>query len=310
MSQNLPMMRRNPTTLFGADEGKSHPKGNYLPMQNSISNICILTFDVEEWYHGAYPGYDYSMVNTDIVRVIPMMEKIIAALTENNAKATFFVLGEIALKHPEIVKMIIDSGNELASHSFHHIRAETLGKEKFENEIIKSKEILENQSGKKIIGFRAPNFSISAERTPWAFDILKKYGFEYDSSIFPAMAYYGGSPRANRYIHELKGLEEYPLSAFEILGFRIAFSGGFYFRVLPKFLIWNGIKSYWRKNFPPIIYLHPKDLDSQNPPLPLGWMNNFAHKGFSKKAFAKFEYFFKKCKFISISDWRKISASK
>ena len=232
------------------------------------------------------------------------MKSIVGILARNNATATFFVLGEVAQKHPEIVKMILDGGNEVASHGFHHLRAGILGEKGFADDLIHSKEILESISAKKINGFRAANFSISPQKTPWAFDTLKKLDFEYDSSIFPAIAYYGGSPKANRYIHNLAGIEEYPLSASSILGLRVAFSGGFYFRVMPKFFIWHGIKHYWKNNFPPVLYLHPKDIDSQTPSLPLGFIKNFTHKGLADKAFAKFEYFLKRCKFVSIEKWR------
>ncbi len=273
-------------------------------MPNFLENTCILTFDVEEWYHGSYPGYSYDMIDKSLVRVVPMMVRILEALAAFHATATFFVLGEIAETHPEIVKMIIDGGHEVASHGYGHIRADVLGEERFREDMVKAKAILESLAMTKIVGYRAPNFSINPKKTLWAYKILKELGFEYDSSIFPARAYYGGSPKESRFIGKIFGIEEFPLSCMDFRGARLAFSGGFYFRLYPKWFIRKGINSYWEKSQIPVFYLHPKDLDAKTPSLPLGFIKNLAHKWRCKSAFDKFWYFLKNCKFISIADFR------
>lgn len=264
--------------------------------------ICVITFDIEEWYHGAYPGYDYSMVRQAPERVLVMTRKILELLERYNARGTFFVLGEIARKYPELVKLISSAGQEIASHGFEHILMHSLSPAQFREQLLRSREILTKLSGQEIIGFRAPNFSISPYRTPWAFEILAQNGMMYDSSVFPAPAYYGGNPEAPRFIHKIDNIWEFPPSAAEIAGIRLAFSGGFYFRILPRRIIEWGINSYHKLGQTPILYLHPKDLDPQNPKLPLGWLANFVHKAGTRRCAHKFELILKKYKCISVKE--------
>ncbi len=266
-------------------------------------NTCILTFDIEEWYHGAYPGYDYSMVSGAEVRVVEMTEKILTYLERFGARATFFVLGEVAQRHPEVVRMIADAGQEVASHGFEHIRAPVMGPDGFRRDVERSCQILESLSGKRIRGFRAPNFAISPRSVPWAFEILIELGFEYDSSVFPAVAYYGGDPEASRFFYKIGNLWEFPPSAIDILGVRVPFSGGFYFRLLPWRIVEKGIKDYLNRGIPPVLYLHPKDIDLFTPKLPLGKLANFVHRGRTRAGAAKFERLLRSFKLISIGDY-------
>jgi len=140
-------------------------------------NFCILTFDVEEWYHGAYPGYDYSMVSDAPVRVVEMVERIVSLLREFGAGATFFVLGEVAEKYPQVVRTIAGAGFEVASHSYTHTLIPPQGREGFAGQLVRSKRLLEDLSGQNVVGFRAPNFSISPQKTPWAFEVLRARDF-------------------------------------------------------------------------------------------------------------------------------------
>jgi len=275
--------------------------------RQSRKNFCILTFDVEEWYHGAYPGYDYSMVADAPVRVVEMVERIVSLLRGFGAGATFFVLGEVAERHPQVVRTIAGAGFEVASHSYTHTLVPPQGKTGFAEQLVRSKCLLEDLSGQSVVGFRAPNFSISPQETPWAFEVLEGEGFLYDSSVFPAVAYYGGNPGAPRFIHKIGNLVEFPPSAASVLGVRLAFSGGFYFRALPLWLIEAGIKSYHRRGETPVLYLHPKDIDPHTPPLPLGWIANLVHRGRAKSGLAKFVRLLEKYRFISIREFLDIS---
>ncbi|MCD6418637.1 polysaccharide deacetylase family protein, partial [bacterium] len=238
------------------------------------NRYCILTVDLEEWYHGAYPGYNYDMVDKNIERVVPATKKILRILDRYGVNATFFVLGEVAEQYSCLIQEIVDKGNEIASHGFRHIKIDQLGEKGFEDDLKKSIDVIRKVSGINVKGYRAPNFSVNPARTDWAFRILKKYGIEYDSSIFPAIMYYGGATSSNRFIGEISGIEEYPPSCFDFAGVRISFSGGFYFRVYPRWLIDYGIRDYFRRGKTPVLYIHPKDIDPETPTLPLGSIKN------------------------------------
>ena len=269
---------------------------------------CLLTIDLEEWYHGAYPGYSYGMISSKISRIVPATEMILEVLGQFGATATFFVLGDVAKSHPELVCTIFKNGHEIASHGFSHTLISGLGKENFGKDVAQSLETIGSLIGCQPMGYRAPNFSLHLQKTPWAFEILGKLGFEYDSSIFPAIMYYGGAIRASRFISQVEGMEEFPVSCFGIS--RICFSGGFYFRAFPKWLIDNGIQSYLKREQTPILYLHPKDIDPETPKLPLGVINNFAHRHSCKTALDKLLHFVEKYRFISIQEYREQAISK
>jgi polysaccharide deacetylase family protein (PEP-CTERM system associated) len=252
-------------------------------------NKCILTIDLEDWYHGKYPGYDYRDYKFTVHRVVEPTLKLVELLEKCGCGATFFVLGETARDFPELVVELDRKGFEIASHGFEHRLAWEMGKEQWSTDLQKSIETLEKLTGKKPAGYRAPNFSLDAKRTPWAFEILEREGFIYDSSIFPAKMYYGGSPNSIRFIHKIGSLWEFPPSVMKLLWLRLAFGGGFYFRVFPNTIIELGIKNFLSKNEIPILYLHPKDVDHQNPLLPVNRLKNWIHSTGTVKALKKSE---------------------
>ena len=273
---------------------------------NSIKkDISSLTVDLEEWFHGAYPGFSpngkFEAIPTQLDKVVLNMLKLLA---EYNSKSTFFVLGELAQKYPELIKEIHNQGHAISSHGLYHIQTNLLGLKGFRENVEKSIEIIGNVINVKLKGFRAPNFSLNPHKTPWAFEILKELGFEYDSSIFPALMYYGGATRFSRFITDINGLEEYPPSCFNVFGTRISFAGGFYLRVLPKWLISKGIKKYCEMGYTPVLYIHPKDIDNGTPSLPVDPISNFVHRGLCGKGFAKLEWILKFSKVISIEEYR------
>ena len=261
---------------------------------------CILTVDLEEWYHGAYPGYNYGMVTSHENRVVPATRMLLKALAKYDVRATFFVLGEVAKSNPELIMEIRDGGHEIASHGMRHIQANILGMKNFGIDLVQSLDLLEKITGYRPKGFRAANFSLNPQKTPWAFDILKQYSIEYDSSVFPAVMYYGGASDFSRFITEFKGIHEFPPSCFRYSKIGIAFSGGFYIRILPKLFIQKGINTYHKFGETPVLYIHPKDIDPKTPKLPLGFTKNFAHRGLCKNALDKFEWLLNSYRMISI----------
>lgn len=282
-------------------------------MENN--KINILTFDIEEWFHildneSTRSIHEWNNYET---RIYSNMEKIFSILEETNSKATFFCLGWIAKTYPDIIKKIVSKGYEIGSHSNLHQLVYEQSPKEFKSDLEKSIKTLEDISGKKVIYFRAPGFSIR-EENKWAFEILVDQGIEIDSSVFPAPRAHGGFPSYKTQFPSIihsNGivLKELPINYASIFGKSVIFSGGGYFRLIPYWLIkrWSNNTNYL------IGYLHPRDFDSEQPmirDLPL-------HRKFKsyiglKAAPKKFETWLTDFKFIDIStanniiDWSKV----
>lgn len=182
-------------------------------------------------------------------------------LEERSTKATFFFLGRIARDIPQVVKAAADAGHEIACHNYAHIRIFGIEQDEFKEKITEAKKRLEDISGQKVYGFRAPDFSIT-EKSIWALDVLKELGFVYDSSIYPfGLHDVYGIKDAQTYIHRLSnGLIEVPLSTTQILGKRIPFGGGGYFRLYPLWLTKRFIAASNKHRTPCISYIHPYEV--------------------------------------------------
>jgi polysaccharide deacetylase family protein (PEP-CTERM system associated) len=228
-----------------------------------------LTIDVEDYFQVAafeknispdeWPQYE-SRVNNNTRSILDILDK-------QQTKATFFVVGWIAEKHPELVKEINRRGHEIGCHSYKHQRITTLSREAFRDDTKRSKDILESIIGRKVLGYRAPSYTIT-KNTLWALDILAELGFEYDSSIFPIYHDTYGIPDAPRFPYKHDGLDliEYPISTALILGRKIPVSGGGYFRLFPYWFTKNALKSINNKEKQPFIfYLHPWEIDPDQP---------------------------------------------
>jgi len=230
----------------------------------------ILTFDIEEWFHilnnTSTKGQEqWSNFES---RIHSNMDIIFDLLEKNNVSATFFVLGWIAEKYPEIVRQISDRGYEIGSHTHLHQLVFEQDYKTFYNDVEKSIKTLEDCTGKKVNSFRAPGFSIT-EKNKWAFEALHNLGIEKDSSVFPAKRNHGGLPLYNQStpsILEYNGLKlkEFPINTNTILGKSFVFSGGGYFRLLP----YNFIKSWTIQSNYIMTYFHPRDFDFTQPIVP------------------------------------------
>lgn len=207
-------------------------------------------------------------------RIEMTTEKMLEEFDKYHVKATFFTLGYIADNFPHLIKKIYDKGHELASHSYSHIDLRKVTKEEFEKDFLKSLKSIKNITGEKVLGFRAPFFSINSNNF-WVFDILRKH-VKYDSSIFPVKTtQYGISHAPTKMYHpsqknileddkEEKFIEIPPLT-YRLLGYDLPIAGGFYFRFFPFFLIKKGINKSNKQNATAMIYIHPKDLDYNMP---------------------------------------------
>jgi polysaccharide deacetylase family protein (PEP-CTERM system associated) len=242
---------------------------------NKIKNI--LTVDVEEAFHRNDLHLSRRQRGLFEGRVVDQTERLVSLLRVNGQGGTFFVLGEIAKQYPDLVKRLAADGFELGLHGYSHCLVYEQKEGEFHREIQAAKALLEKISGRKVLGFRAPSWSIT-QRSLWALRILADMGFQYDSSILPAKAYLGGVNRSNPLIHRRAEADiiEVPPSIFGIGRFRLPFSGGLYLRTLPYGFIRHCIVRLNKKGIPAVIYLHPWELDTGLPRLRLGWKGRYA----------------------------------
>ena len=246
------------------------------------SSVHCLSFDVEEhfqvsafWSKARRQQWDkYES------RVENNTRKLIELLAQHNTKATFFVLGWVAERCPEIVRSIAAQGHEVASHGYGHelITDQTPGM--FRDDVRKAKGILEDICGKRVYGYRAPSFSITKD-TKWAIPLLIEEGYLYDSSIFPVLHDRYGMPDATPTIHLLRGesgcIWEVPPSTTNILGIRFPVAGGGYFRLFPYPILRQLLKRIERAGHPLVMYLHPWELDPNQPKMQGSYLSMFRH---------------------------------
>jgi polysaccharide deacetylase family protein (PEP-CTERM system associated) len=235
-----------------------------------MDTTCLLSFDIEDWFQveNLKETIDRKNWKEKELRVERNTQRLLQILDEHNTKATFFVLGWIAERAPELISDIASEGHEIASHGYGHELLYEIGEKKFKEDIRRSKEILKKITGKNPIGYRAPNFSI----TDWAIEILKEEGFIYDSSLFPADFHDRYGKIKGFGIGSNKGIFEISENFYEItipvLKFgnkKIPWGGGGYFRFLPYPIYKKGIKKILKgcSNF--VFYLHPWELDPGQP---------------------------------------------
>lgn len=249
--------------------------------------LNALTIDVEDYFQvNAFAR----MVQQDQwdsypLRVVDNTSRILDLLDRFKIKATFFILGWVAQRVPQLVRQIHLRGHEIACHGYGHQLIFQIGPQKFREDIRCTKALLEDQCGEKVRGYRAPSYSITGQSL-WALDILVEEGFEYDSSIFPIVHDTYGIPDAKRFPHTIKTdaglLCEFPLTTlpFRIAWkiFRLPIAGGGYLRLLPIELIRRGIESVNRnEQQPAVVYFHPWELDPDQPRIKAGLKSSFRH---------------------------------
>jgi polysaccharide deacetylase family protein (PEP-CTERM system associated) len=230
--------------------------------------LNALTIDLEDWYQGlTSTGAQIDRWDTFEDRVIENSERLLDVFNQAKIKATFFVLGYVADQFPELIRKIAAAGHEIGLHSYFHQRIIHLTPDQFRADVQRGRDVVEKVSGSKVIGYRAPMFSIDQSRI-WALEILYEMGFLYDSSIFPIKnAYYGfpGAPRFPYHPFDDQDFVEFPLSTVKFLGVNWPAAGGFYLRLLPYYLFKLGLNRINSEGKPAIIYLHPWDLDPGQP---------------------------------------------
>lgn len=252
----------------------------------------VLTFDIEEWFHilDNDSTKTHDKWNNYESRIHMNMDKILALLKKHNQKATFFCLGWIAMKYPEVIKRIADNGYEIGSHSTMHQLVYEQNEDSFHEDLKKSIDVLESISGQKVRYFRAPGFSIT-EKNKWAFEVLVRNDIELDCSIFPAARAHGGfpsyySPKPSFISYNGLKIKEMPINYVKILGNPLIFSGGGYFRLFPYSLI----KRWTKQSEYLMTYMHPRDFDPGQPIIKeLSRFRKFKSYTGLKSSFNKFE---------------------
>lgn len=245
----------------------------------------ILTVDVEDWYHICDIEHilPRSLWNRCESRVLFNLEKILSLFGRFKVKATFFVLGYVAERDPEVVRMIQSEGHEIASHGYGHLQVYKQTKEEFLQDLLKAKRLIETLTGEKVIGYRAPEWSICKGKRDsyWALDLLAENGFLYDSSIAPLR--FIGIPNAPVTPHLISTphgpIREYPPLVMPSLLGNFPIGGGWGLRIFPYRNIRNRILEQNREGHRGVIFCHPSDFDSQTPPLPLPWVKRFVCYG-------------------------------
>lgn len=235
----------------------------------SVSPITnALTIDVEDYFQvsAMAPYIARSEWDERECRVEANVDLILELLARRGVRATFFTLGWIAERYPQLVRRIVSGGHELASHGYGHERASDLNRAQFSDDIIRARGLLEDIGGVPVIGYRAPSFSIG-EGNLWAFDCLQEAGYRYSSSLFPIRHDHYGMPDAPRFAHAVRnGFLEVPASTVHLAGRNLPCSGGGWFRLMPYALSrWMIRRVNAVDGQAAVFYLHPWEVDPGQP---------------------------------------------
>lgn len=248
-----------------------------------MKHLNAITVDVEDYFHVSAFASSISTDEWDDhrLRVEANTRRLLDLFDSNDIKATFFVLGWVAERKPELIREIAQRGHEVACHGYSHQLVYNQKPDVFREETLRSKALLEDIIAEPVYGYRAASYSIT-NRSLWALDTLAEAGFEYDSSIFPVRHDRYGIPDAPEEPHQLttpngSSLIEFPLSTAHVLGYRLPVAGGGYFRLYPYWLTRMGLSQVNRRGMPFIFYLHPWEVDPDQPRVEAGWLSRFRH---------------------------------
>jgi polysaccharide deacetylase family protein (PEP-CTERM system associated) len=244
-----------------------------VSLSRRVALHCItnaLTIDLEDWYQGLEIPHTQWANYED--RVVSAGRRVLDVLNEAGARATFFVLGYVAERHPELVREIAEAGHEIGTHGYSHSFIYEQTPRLFREELSRAVRTLEDITGQPILGHRAPFFSIT-QKSLWALEILSELGIRYDSSIFPVLNYRYGINNSPRWPYEIttgtQTLMEFPISTWRVLGRNVPVAGGAYFRIYPYRLTRRAFQMINRQGHPVTFYVHPWELDPKHPHIPL-----------------------------------------
>ena len=265
-----------------------------------------LTIDLEEFFQiqvlsRVISDKDWESFPSDVEKNTRI---VLDLLQEENIKATFFCLGWVSMRHRELIKEISSYGHEIACHGLMHKPITELSPKVFREYTYQAKDMLEDITGTKVSGYRAPTYSITT-KTLWALEVLEELGFDYDSSIFPIYHDNYGIPSAPRFPYRIESMKlvEFPISTVKVFGYNLPVSGGGYFRILPYFITNLGLGTINREGKPFIFYIHPWEFMPDTPRIPgLSTLSRFrTYTGLSRTLF-KFRRLLKEFRFTTARD--------
>jgi len=243
--------------------------------------VNALSFDIEDWFHMVEieAVADASKWDSWESLVERYTDWIIETVTDAGVRATFFVLGWVAERYPQLIRSMVEHGHEVASHSYWHRKVYDLDAERFDEDLRRSIDVIEDAGGQRVRGFRAPSFSITPG-TEWAMDVLLDAGLDYDASLFPAARAHGGypcdpGPHVSSIAPSGRPMPELPMTMMRLGPVTLPFSGGGYMRLLPGWLLRRGFHQLNAKGRPAVVYLHPRDFAPDCPRVPMSLKRRF-----------------------------------
>ena len=268
----------------------------------------ILTVDVEDWFHileieGGYTRADWDGLEERVVR---NTDRLLQLFDEAGVHATFFVVGWVARRQPELVGRIAAAGHEIGSHSYWHEVLPRHDRSSLAADLVASKRILEDRSGREVVGFRAPGGSITPAQA-WAFDVLLEAGYRYDSSLCPGYSSHGGFPSPHLGPHRLRCaqglLDEVPSATIGLGGRRVPFAGGGYLRLFPYPLQRLATRLENRAGRPSNVYVHPREIDPEQPRMELPPLRRFKYYVGLASAEAKLRRLLGEFRWVGAGEW-------
>lgn len=270
-------------------------------------STCAFSCELEDWFH---------ILDSDRVpkmedwAALPLcaernVERLLQLFEDTKVRATFFCLGWMAERVPQVIRKCWQAGHEIASHGYGHIMASTVEPSFFREDIVRSKKILEDIIGREVMGFRAPGFNVRNDNR-WFFDVVAEAGYWYDASTFPAWPSHGdlcGARPEPHVIQTVNGpLVEVPASTIRILGRRVCLFGGGYLRIAPQRIIQWGIRRLRAEGLPLVVYIHPREIDPHHPRLPLGPYRRFKCYVNLRSTMPKLTWLCRQHKFTTMAD--------
>lgn len=263
--------------------------------------LNAITIDVEEWYQTILFNRERDN-NIGITDLLKNMCEILSLLDRYNTKATFFIVGTVAEKYPDIVKMIAEKGHEIASHGYLHRLVYRMSKQDFIKDVGLSIDILRRDAQVEILGYRAPTWSIM-KYTHWAIDVLKSLGLRYDSSIYPASTHLFNCKDLKKFPYEIRNdFIEFPPSTFQFLGYNFPFAGGTFLRFFSFNFIKNRIMEINRKEYSAMVYFHSWEFSDEGLRLNIPKWKYFIQYGNLRSVKVKLKLLLENFKFSSIRE--------
>lgn len=271
--------------------------------------LDALSVDVEDYYHveafrDRIPPHTWPLYPS---RVIDNTRRVLELFSRRQARATFFVLGWVAERHPGIVREILSGGHEVGCHSYGHNCLWRLSPEEFRADTRRARQAIEDAGGRAVLGYRAPSFSV-VERTLWAVPILAEEGFLYDSSVFPIHHDVYGFPQAPRFpfrwaTRQGHRLYEIPPTTLRCAGWNFPAAGGAYLRILPEWYTRWAVRRARRQAQSLVLYFHPWEIDPRQPRLTGSFRSRFRHYSGLSRMYGKLGRILAAGHFVPLMDY-------